>query len=52
MASRQGLPEGLPGDQKVARTHELGVGLADDVVGALAAHNLAVGVAAFGGREG
>jgi hypothetical protein len=28
---------------------ELGVGLADDVVGALAAHNLAVGVAAFGG---
>ena len=27
MASRQGLAEGLPGDQKVARTHELGVGL-------------------------
>jgi hypothetical protein len=28
---------------------ELRVGLADDVVGTLAAHNLAVGVAAFGG---
>ena len=28
MASQQGLAEGLPGDQKVARTHELGVGLA------------------------
>ncbi len=28
MASRQGLAEGLPSDQKVARTHELGVGFA------------------------
>ena len=28
MASRQGLAEGLLGDQKVARKHELGVGLA------------------------
>jgi hypothetical protein len=31
---------------------ELGIGLADDVVGAFAAHDLAVGVAAFGGGKG
>jgi hypothetical protein len=31
---------------------ELGVGLADDVVGAFAAHDLAIGVAAFGGSKG